>query len=137
MSENLTFEILEDGRVLRVKAENPSDFAEFIKDHGDDCLTSFNPNSDKAFIDLTESYWVNGWGVLNAEDLGQMTQCLVIAREMITEDDGSHTLHGKAWTNIHNYQIVNPLDQILENGYYDFYLWDEFEGENFPSPYGL
>lgn len=131
MSENLKFEIIENGRVLRVTAENPAEFARFIDDHKDDALTSYTPNSDMAFMQLTESYSCNGWGVFTADQLGQMTECLVIAQESTIEEDGSYTLNGKVWTNIHNYQIVNPLDQIAEHGYYDFELWEEMKGENF------
>lgn len=132
MTENLKFEIIDNGRVLRVTAENQADFLQFIKDHEEDMLTSYTPNSDQAFIELTESYWCNGWHVCNADDLGQMSQCLVICEDSTIEDNESVTLRGRAWTNIHNYQIVNPLDSIVENGYIDFLLWDTFKGENFP-----
>lgn len=131
MSENLHFEIIDNGRKLRITAENPADLLEYIESHKDNMLTSFSPNTDQAFKILTESYWVNGWGVFTADELGQLSECLVIAEESTLEDDGSITLNGKVWTNIHNYQIVNPLDSIVENGYIDFLLWDTFKGENF------
>lgn len=133
MSEKLIFEIIDNGKVLRVKAENQADFLQFIADHEDDMLTSYTPNSDQAFFELTGDYSGDGWGVLNADELGQMTQCLVICQELYNEEDGSKTLHGKAWTNINDYQIVSPLYVIAENGYYDFYLWEEFKGENFKA----
>lgn len=135
MSENLTFEILDGGKILRVTAENPAEFAQYIKDHEDDMLTSFTPNSDQAFMNLTEGYSCNGWGVFTADQLGQMSECLVIARESSVEDDGSFTLNGNAWTNINDYQIVSPLYVILENGYYDFQLWENFENENFKGSF--
>ncbi len=131
MSEHLKFEILDNGN-LRVSAQNPADFAEWIRDHEDDAVTSFTPNSDMAFMALSEQYSCNGWGVFTADTLGQMSECLVICDDSTTEEDGSITLSGKAWTNIHDYQIVSPLYVILENGYYDFYLWENFETpENF------
>jgi hypothetical protein len=86
-------------------------------------------------MELTESYWTNGWGVHTADQLNQMSECLVISEDSTTEDDGSITLNGKAWTNNNNYMIVSPLDSILENGYVDFELWDEFKEENFKNPY--
>lgn len=131
MSENLKFQIIENGRVLRVTAENPAEFLQYIEDHKDDALTSYKPNSDMALMQLTESYSGNGWGIFTADQLGQLSECLVIAEESTSEDDGSFTLNGRVWTNIHNYMIVNPLDQIAENGYCDFYLWEEMKGENF------
>ena len=132
MSENLKFEVIEDGRVLRVSAENPAEFLQYIEEHKDDALTSFQPNTDQAFMELTESYSCNGWGIFTADTLGQLSECLVIAEDSTFEDDGSYTLNGRAWTNIHNYQIVNPFDSIVENGHIDFLLWDTFKGENFP-----
>jgi len=126
----LKFEQINEGKTLRISAENPSEFAQYIKDHEDDALTSFTPNSDQAFMELTESYSCNGWGVFTADQLGQMTECLAVAEESTVEDDGSYTLNGKVWTNIHNYQIVSPLYVILEDGYIDFRLWEDFQNEN-------
>jgi len=52
------------------------------------------------------------------------------------EDDGSITLIGRTWTNISDYQIICPVTEILEKGYIDFYLWENFkDGENFKNPY--
>lgn len=133
MSKKLIFEIIDNGRKLRVTPENMEDFKAFIADHEEDALTSYTPNSDMAFMELTESYSGNGWGVFTADQLGQMSECLVIAQESAIEEDGSYTLNGKAWTNINDYQLVSPLYCILENGYYDFELWQEFKGENFKA----
>ena len=131
MSENLHFEIIENGRVLRITAENQADFLQFIKDHEEEALTSYTPNSDMAFMQLTEDYSCNGWGVFTADTLGQLSECLLIGEEATIEEDGSYTLNGRAWANIHNYQIITPLDCIAEDGHVDFYLWEEFKGENF------
>lgn len=124
MSENLKFEILEDGKILRVSAENHEDFLAFLKEHEDDALDSFQPNSDMAFRELTESYWCNGWGVYTADELEQMSECLVICEDSTIDDDGNPVLNGRSWTNIHNYQIVNPIEQIKEFGYIDFLIWE-------------
>jgi len=128
----LKFEKVEDEKILRISAVNPAEFAEHIENHKDDCLTSYSPNSDMAFMEMSESYSCNGWGVFTADQLGQMSECLVIAEDSTIEDDGSFSFFGKVWTNIHNYQIENPLDLILENGHVDFYLWEDFKKvENF------
>ena len=121
MSENLKFEIINDGKVLRVTAENPVDFAQYIKDHEDDALTSYTPNSDMAFMILTESYSCNGWLITTADKLGHLSECLLISNDFEMDDDGNYSTD-KFWTNIHDYQINNPLDCILNDGHYDFYL---------------
>ena len=92
---------------------------------------------NQAFMKMTEGYWTNGWGVHEAgNQLGQMSDCLVIAQDSTIEDDGSITLTGKTWSNIHNYQVVDEVEEILTKGYYDFYLWEDFKnGENFKNPW--
>ena len=121
MSENLKFEIINDGKTLRVTAENPADFAQFIKDHEDDALTSYTPNSDQAFMELTESYSCNGWLVTTADNLGHLSECLLISNDFEMDNNGKYSTD-KFYTNISDYQIVGPLYCILENGYYDFEL---------------
>jgi hypothetical protein len=130
----LKFEKINEGKTLRISAINPAEFAEYIKEHEDDMLTAYTPNSDMAFFEMTEAYSTNGWGVFTADQLGQLSECLVVAEESTVEGDGSFSLSGKAWTNIDNYQIENPLDLILENGHVDFYLWEDFKKvENFKA----
>lgn len=130
----LHFEIIEDGKTLRVTAENPAEFAEWIKCHEEEMVTSYTPNSDMAFMELSEWYACNGWTVLTADQLGQMSECLVICEDATLEDDESYTINGRVWTNIYDYEIVSPLYCILENGHYDFDLWEVMDNENFPAP---
>lgn len=129
----LHFEKVNNGEILRITAENPVEFAQWIENHCDDAVTSYTPNSDMAFMELSERYSCNGWGVITADRLGQMSECLVICEGFTVEDDGSVTLDGRCWTNICDYQIVSPLYCILEVGYYDFQLWEVMKNENFPS----
>ena len=61
---------------------------------------------------------------------------VVEIKDSTIEDDGSITLTGKTWSNIHNYQVVDEVEEILTKGYYDFYLWEDFKnGENFKNPW--
>lgn len=88
-----------------------------------------------ALVELTEHYWKNGWGILGADDLSQMSSAPVIAEGHAVEGDGSNTLWGKAWY-YPNYAIYNPLKKMLENDHVDFDFWGDFgEGENFLSLY--
>jgi len=121
------FEILNDGKVLRVYfSGNDEDRKELSGTFQENFL-----DTDMIFREITESYWTNGWGVHTADELGQMSECLVIAEDSTVEDDGSITLSGKVWTNIHNYQIASPIDQILWS-HCDFLLWEDFKTpENF------
>ena len=92
---------------------------------------------DSAFINATEGYWTNGWGVLRAgDDLGQMSDCLVIAEGKTTEEDGSKTIYGKTWSNFNTYMYVDEVEELLTTGYVDFVFWQDCgEGVNFENPY--
>ena len=115
----IKFSILDDGNTLRLSIFDEQEFAEFMEE----CE---HPDSDDAFMEATETQWTNGWMVFpNADVLGQMSQCTVIATGNY-EDDGGYTLYGKAYTNIHDYQTKSPLRELLEKGYYDFQLWEDF-----------
>ncbi len=121
----LKFSILENGN-LRISVQKGfrKEFKQYMKEDK-------HSNYSK-FFELTEGYWANGWGVHNSgDDLGQLSSCLVIAEDSSAEDNGSITLHGRTWTNIHNYCIVDPLEEILEKGFYDFLKWKTFDNENF------
>ena len=119
-----------DNNVLRIKFDGNKLDKEELQNNRD------KYGSDRAFLDITEPYWTNGWGVNTADQLNQMSECFVISEESTSEDDGSITLYGKSWSNIHNYQIIDPIDELCEKGYYDFYLWEDFkDGVNFPNPY--
>lgn len=85
-----------------------------------------NNSAISALLTLTEYYWTNGWGVLEADELHQMSQAPVIVQDYTIEDDGSRTLYGKAWY-YPNYMILNPLEEILKEGYVDFTLWEDFQ----------
>jgi hypothetical protein len=127
MNKNyIKFTELEDGKILRVS------FSGNFEDRQELIDLNEKLGSADAFKEITESYWVNGWGVFNANELNQMSNCLVIAKESNIEEDGSYTLFGRAWSNIHNYQIVDEIEVLLNDGYYDFYLWEDFKTpENF------
>ena len=79
-----------------------------------------------------EAYWANGWYIGTANQLWQMSESPVICEEGYVEDNGSNTLHGKAWY-FPNYMIEDEIETILEKGYVDFDFWQEFDNESFPS----
>ena len=114
------FEILENGK-LRVKFVGDDQDRQEIKEH----LEKHGINS--AFANMTEPYWTNGWGVHTGDELNMMTGAMSIAQESTREDDGSLSLFGKVWTNFRNYQVVDEVSEILENGYFDFDFWQEIK----------
>lgn len=80
----------------------------------------------QALVELTESYWTNGWGVHTADQLNQMSECEVIAMDSSVEDDGSITLCGTCWYHP-NYMVENIIDVIVEKGFIDLPCWQTFD----------
>lgn len=123
------FEKLENGK-LRIKfVGNEDDKIEILE-----MLEKQGSNS--VLMDITESHWTNSWAVFpDADVLGQMSNCPVICEDGSVEDDGSNTLYGKAWY-FPNYMIIGEVDEIVNTGFVDFELWQDFEeATNFPNPY--
>lgn len=87
--------------------------------------------SDHALRFASERQLCNGWGLHDADELGQLSTAPVIAEDSIIEDDGTVTLNGRAWYHP-EYMITNPIQQILDNGEVDFQFWMEFDNRNFP-----
>jgi hypothetical protein len=84
------------------------------------------------FEDGTESYWTNGWGIFSADLLGQLSSAPIIVEDLTINDDNSRTLNGNAWW-YPDYQILDPVEEILKHKYVDFDLWDTFDNVTFPS----
>lgn len=84
-----------------------------------------NYGSDNVFVDLLEDYQVNGWGLVKASTIYQLSDCFVISREAWMNEDFSYSMVGKSWSNFHNYQINCPVKDMIENGYTDFFLWQD------------
>lgn len=125
----LDFKILENGNLrISIFKGCKREFKRFMKENT-------HLGGDQRFMNATENYWTNGWGVHGAGELNQLSNCLVISQESFIEDDGSITLHGKSWTNIHNYMFIDPLQEILEKGYIDFYQWETWNNQNFGKTY--
>ena len=110
----LKFEEIENGKILRVS---------FIGD--DEAKREFLESlSEITFYDLAEYQNCNGWLITTADQLNQLSSCLVLSQDYSTDDNGEVIELGKAWSNFHNYQIVNEVEEILTVGYYDFRLWE-------------
>ena len=61
-----------NGQTLRIRLIadriEKKEIREDLKKKGSDCV----------FWDLTEGYWTNGWGVIVADVLGQLSECIVM-----------------------------------------------------------
>jgi hypothetical protein len=105
------------------------------KENLEEVVNNKNLSDFSKLLCATESYWANGWGVTFADQLHQLSEAPVIVEELTREDDGSITVHGKAWYQS-DYMIRSAAETILDQGYIDFTYWNTFDGENFKSLYG-
>ena len=121
----LTFKELKNGK-LRIS---------YLKGHKKELREYHNEHGEiDTMMEETESYWTNGWGVFTGDQLGQLTEAPIIAKESYFEEDSSHTLNGPAWW-YPDYQVTDFIEVILDKGFIDFDLWEKMDMVNFPSPY--
>lgn len=121
----LNFKVLDNGD-LRLTCEKgyKRELRKDNKEHGE----------VETFMQATERYWANGWGVFTADTLSQLSEAPVIVQESTSEDDGGWTLNGNAWY-YRDYMIHNFIDKILKDGFVDFTFWQNFTNMKFPSLY--
>jgi hypothetical protein len=103
----LSYEILADG--LRVSVLNP--------DHAE--LEGFRFGSD-----LLDALGLlgNGWGNIDPEDIGALTDCdWIITDDYAVEDDGTVKVEGRIWW-YPNYMVVDPMSVLAETGSVTFTL---------------
>jgi hypothetical protein len=129
MVNSITLTVLENGKLRIALNDGAADeLADYAANHGEmDTLW-----------EVGESYWCNGWGVMGADDLCQLSECPVVSEDCTIEDDGGHTLSGRAWY-FPDYAVTDIFGEILKNGYIDFDLWENFGNhpEYFSNPYNV
>ena len=120
INDYISFSKIDDGFTLRISftgtEEDKLELEEMNDEYGE----------IHTLWEITEGYWANGWGLHTADQLGQLSECLIISEDSTIEDDGRLTLFGKCWSNVHNYQTVSVIEELLEKGFYEFYLWEDF-----------
>ena len=103
---NVNFEIINDGRTLRIH----------LTRQGDDKIiwariNDRNVDSDGFFEELIETQLCNGWELVNPEDVGALTDALLLS------NDGGKTIY----SNINWYQLVSPVEKMIgSDRYVDF-----------------
>jgi len=118
--QGFSFKVLENND-LRISIDaNDLELADEVRDFRE-------KNCEQGtLLEYTESYWTNGWGVHTADELGQLSECEVIAEESLSEDDGSILVHGRIWYHP-NYMIESIIDTILDKGHIDLPLLEVIE----------
>lgn len=80
-----------------------------------------------ALVDILEDTGWRGNGVLmdiNPEDVGALTEALMLTDDRTIEGDGSVTVNGNVWW-FPDYCVTNFLDELIEKGYTIFHAAPE------------
>lgn len=71
--------------------------------------------SDNAFVSMIEDQLSNGWELIRPEELGALTNALIICRDCERDDDGKLISIGDVWSNIDFYQVRSEIQDFAEN----------------------
>lgn len=76
-----------------------------------------NPDrSDNAFFNLIEYQLGNGWETIAPEEIGALTDAIIISDECERDDHGDLIKCGRVYSNIDYYQVESDIDRLLRNG---------------------
>lgn len=68
-----------------------------------------------ALIDLLEGHLSNGWEIIEPEEVGALTDALILTDEAERDDYGDLTALGRVYWNP-NYQIQDDVEELLTTG---------------------
>ena len=77
-------------------------------------LKANNQSSEGDFINMIEDHLGNGWSLVDATDLGAMTEALFITNDVDIADNGDITRIGDYWSNIDYYQVSGEIDEFAD-----------------------
>lgn len=70
-------------------------------------------DTDAAFLELIQDQLVNGWEVLRPEDIGALTDALILSDEVTRNEDGVVVDVGRLFSNIGWYQVYSAVEEAL------------------------
>ena len=94
--------------VVTLTPEGKQEIADAIAD-------SKNIGSDDFMLELFEYELCNGWGVVNPEDVGALTDSPLFSDETVFDEDGDFESVGRIYW-FPNYQIESPVETLYEKG---------------------
>jgi len=70
--------------------------------------------SDMAFLSMIADFLSSDWSMVDPEDIGALTSCLIITNEGTRDDQGQLTNIGDVWSNIEYYQIKSEISDFAD-----------------------
>jgi hypothetical protein len=81
---------------------------------------------DAQFIEIIEHQLCNGWDMIKPEEIAALTSAPILSDSAIYDDRGILTGIDEVWW-YPNYAIFNEVEELLEHGYIDFDLGEEYK----------
>lgn len=69
-----------------------------------------------AFLSLIEDHLQRGWEYVHPEDLGALTDAMILAWDVARGDDGEIIDAGRVYSSIRDYQVYGELEPLLTQG---------------------
>lgn len=70
--------------------------------------------TDNTFLDLIEDCWCNGLSIVNPDDVGALTDSIILSDDSLDDDD-EYPVDTTFWW-YPNYQVKAPIEDLRENG---------------------
>jgi hypothetical protein len=84
-------------------------------------ISKTNKSTNAKFTEIIMHQICNGWDVLRPEEVGALTDSLILSDDSEFDDEGEVITIGNVWW-FPNYQILDEVEELLKNGYVDFEL---------------
>ena len=75
--------------------------------------------ADSKLAQVIEWQLGNGWSFVRPEDIGALTEAPILTEEIETDDQGHVQWVGSVYW-FPQYDVLDPVAKLLENGYVDF-----------------
>jgi hypothetical protein len=112
------FEKLADGNLrIALREEARQDVQEIADQELD---------ADSELAEVIEWQLSNGWSLLRPEDIGALTDAPILSEELDADEQGNILSVGTVYW-YPQYDVTDPVTQLLHNGYVDFVRGEEAE----------
>jgi hypothetical protein len=86
-------------------------------------ITSRDIDADGRLAEVIEWQLANGWSLVRPEDIGALTGAPILSEDLDTDDHGHVRNVGQVYW-YPEYDVRDPVAQLLEHGYVEFVRGD-------------
>ncbi len=86
-------------------------------------ISSKEIDADNKLSEVIEWQLTNGWSLMRPEDVGALTDAPILSEDIDTDDQGNVGSVGTVYW-YPQYDVSDPVAELLQNGYIDFVRGD-------------